>query len=45
MALTCGDFDTQAEAQACYAFCLEETSLDIFSLDTNNNDQACEELP
>ncbi|MBN1313039.1 MAG: hypothetical protein JXB30_16625 [Anaerolineae bacterium] len=43
--LTCRDFDTQAEAQACYDYCLEETGIDIFFLDTNNNNIACEDLP
>jgi hypothetical protein len=43
--LTCKDFNTQAEAQACYTFCLDETGIDIFFLDTNNNNVACEDLP
>lgn len=43
--LTCRSFDTQAKAQACYDFCLEETGLDIFFLDSNHNDIACENLP
>lgn len=43
--LTCGDFDTQVQAQACYDYCLEETGMDIYHLDTNQNDVACEGLP
>jgi len=43
--LTCRDFDTQAEAQACYDYCLGETEMDIFGLDPNHNNVACEDLP
>lgn len=42
----CSDFDTQAEAQACYDYCLAETGKDIHNLDSGGvPGVACESLP
>lgn len=40
----CVDFDTQAEAQACFDHCFSEQG-DIHFLDGNEDGQACETLP
>lgn len=42
----CSDFDTQAEAQACYDFCWSVTGKDIHGLDSGGvPGLACESLP
>ncbi len=42
----CGDFDKQAEAQACYDYCLKQRGHDVHGLDGNDNDGVvCESLP
>ena len=41
----CADFATQAEAQACYEFCLAQGAGDIHRLDADNDGAACELLP
>ncbi len=43
--LTCNDFDSQAEAQACFDYCVEMGYGDIFGIDKNGNGRACEGLP
>lgn len=46
--MDCRDFDTQAQAQACYDYCIQETDRDIFFLDSEDgdlNELACENLP
>lgn len=40
----CGDFSTQASAQACFDYCYP-TKGDIHRLDGNNDLVACESLP
>ncbi|MBE2198478.1 MAG: excalibur calcium-binding domain-containing protein [Anaerolinea sp.] len=44
-AYNCGDFDTQAEAQACYEYCLAQVGYDVHQLDGDNDGVACESLP
>lgn len=41
----CPDFDTQAEAQACYSFCMSQGRGDVHDLDRDNDGIACESLP
>lgn len=41
----CPDFTTHHEAQACYAYCVEQGAGDIHRLDGNGDGQACESLP
>jgi endonuclease YncB( thermonuclease family) len=41
----CEDFNTQADAQACYDYCVEEDMGDIHGLDENSDGVACEDLP
>ncbi len=41
----CGDFNTQAEAQALHDLCLARTGRDIHRLDQDGNRIACESLP
>ena len=41
----CGDFDTQAEAQAVYDYCDQQGAGDIHQLDGDGNGKACESLP
>ncbi len=43
--LNCPDFTTHDEAQACYAYCVEQGAGDIHRLDGNGDGQACESLP
>lgn len=44
--LSCGDFTTQTDAQACYDYCMATVGSDIHRLDGNpNNGIACESLP
>jgi hypothetical protein len=39
--LNCSDFVNQAQAQACYDLCLNETGRDVHRLDANDDDLAC----
>lgn len=41
----CEDFSTQAEAQACYEYCLALTGEDVHRLDGDDDGVACERLP
>lgn len=41
----CSDFATQAEAQACYDFCVAQGAGDVHRLDQDNDGVACEALP
>ncbi|MFN8463999.1 MAG: phospholipase D-like domain-containing protein [Caldilineaceae bacterium] len=41
----CSDFATQAQAQRCYAWCIQEVGTDIHRLDSDNDGVACESLP
>jgi len=41
----CSDFSTQAEAQECYEFCLDQGAGDIHKLDYDDDGIACESLP
>lgn len=41
----CSDFDTQAEAQSCFDYCMEQVGYDVHGLDADNNGVACEALP
>lgn len=41
----CGDFSTQAQAQACYNWCMQEVGTDIHQLDSDGDGVACESLP
>jgi micrococcal nuclease len=41
----CPDFNTQAEAQACYDYCMNLGYGDIHRLDSDNDGRACESLP
>jgi hypothetical protein len=41
----CIDFKTQAEAQAAYAYCLNQTGKDIHQLDSDDDGTVCESLP
>lgn len=43
--LDCSDFATQAEAQACYEYCLSQGYGDVFRLDRDKDGKACESLP
>lgn len=44
--LNCSDFDTQAQAQACYDYCVSQGRGDIHGLDGSDHDgRACESLP
>ena len=40
----CGDFETQAEAQAVYDVCFSQTGKDVHGLDGDGNGKACESL-
>lgn len=40
----CGDFSTQAQAQACYNYCVSLGRGDIHRLDGDGNGRACESL-
>jgi hypothetical protein len=44
-AYNCGDFDTQAEAQACHDYCFEQVGYDVHRLDADDDGVACESLP
>lgn len=41
----CPDFQTHAEAQACFAYCWTVVNEDIHHLDRDMDGQACETLP
>lgn len=41
----CSDFTTQAQAQACYEYCIAQGCGDIHDLDRDNDGLACESLP
>jgi endonuclease YncB( thermonuclease family) len=43
--LRCKDFDTHAEAQACYNYCVNEGYGDIFGLDKDGTGRVCKGLP
>jgi len=38
----CGDFSSQAEAQACYEYCMTATGQDVHDLDRDSDGIACE---
>ena len=44
-AYNCGDFDTQAQAQAVYDYCSQQGAGDVHGLDRDENGKACESLP
>jgi hypothetical protein len=39
------DFDTHAEAQACFEYCRDLVGYDIHELDSDNDGRACQNLP
>ncbi len=41
----CDDFATQAQAQACYNYCLSLGAGDVHRLDADHDGRACEALP
>lgn len=41
----CSDFATQAQAQACYDYCVAQGAGDIHKLDGDGDGTACESLP
>ena len=41
----CGDFTTQAEAQAVYDYCDQQGAGDIHQLDNDGDGVVCESLP
>ena len=41
----CADFRTQADAQVCFDFCLDQTGEDIHRLDGGGDGRVCESLP
>ena len=41
----CGDFDTQAGAQACFDWCMGQGAGDVHQLDSDGDGVACESLP
>ena len=42
---SCSDFETQAQAQACYDYCFSLRGFDIHGLDGNDDGEVCEYLP
>jgi hypothetical protein len=44
-AYNCSDFSTQAEAQACHDYCLQQVGYDVHGLDGDGDGEACESLP
>lgn len=44
-AYNCADFSTQAQAQACYDYCMAQVGYDVHRLDADNDGEACESLP
>lgn len=41
----CRDFETQAEAQTCYDYCMETAGRDVHRLDGSGTGRACKSLP
>ncbi len=41
----CRDFDTHAESQTCYDYCLDTQGLDVHNLDGGGDGFVCESLP
>ncbi|GAB4264922.1 MAG: hypothetical protein Kow0080_04540 [Candidatus Promineifilaceae bacterium] len=41
----CADFSTQAEAQACFDYCMAQTGEDVHKLDGGGDGIVCESLP
>ncbi|HUW43711.1 MAG TPA: excalibur calcium-binding domain-containing protein [Bacillota bacterium] len=41
----CGDFDTQAEAQEVYDYCIGQGAGDVHRLDSDSDGVVCESLP
>lgn len=41
----CEDFDSEAEAQTCFEYCLEQGAGDVHGLDGDDDGDACEWLP
>jgi len=41
----CSDFDTQAEAQTCFDYCMTTVGYDGHRLDADGDGTACESLP
>ncbi|MCI0398505.1 MAG: thermonuclease family protein [Chloroflexi bacterium] len=41
----CGAFQSQAEAQACFVYCLQVAGRDVHDLDGDGDGRACEALP
>ena len=41
----CRDFDTQAEAQTCFDYCLDTQNRDVHNLDGGGDGLVCESLP
>ena len=41
----CSDFDTRAEAQACFDYCMTTVGYDVHRLDGDGDGIACESLP
>ena len=41
----CRDFDTQAEAQTCFEYCLDTQNRDVHNLDGGGDGFVCESLP
>lgn len=44
-AYNCSDFATQAQAQACYDYCMDQVGYDVHGLDGDGDGEACESLP
>lgn len=44
-AYNCADFDSQAEAQAVFDYCMDRVGFDVHQLDRDNDGEACEALP
>jgi len=44
-AYNCGDFNTQAQAQACHDYCWDQVGYDVHNLDADDDGEACESLP
>jgi endonuclease YncB( thermonuclease family) len=43
--VTCKDFRRQRDAQACFEYCKATGFGDVFGIDKNNNNKACEGMP
>ncbi len=44
-AYNCSDFNTQAQAQACFNYCWGQVGYDVHNLDADGDGVACESLP